>query len=41
MKTKLFALAALLTLVIAATSCYSSKKTGCPGNPGTSARFRG
>lgn len=42
MKTKYFTLAAVVVMVAALfTSCAASRKTGCPGNPTSSARFRG
>ncbi|MET0394641.1 MAG: hypothetical protein ABW019_15965 [Chitinophagaceae bacterium] len=41
MKNKLVALVMLLVLSVLATSCYSSRKTGCPGVQNANSRFKG
>ncbi len=42
MKTRsLIALLMIALTAVLATSCYSSRKNGCPGNPQANYRFRG
>jgi len=41
MKNKFIVALVLLFMAIAVTSCYSSRKTGCPANMNSNARFRG
>lgn len=41
MKNKALLILTLFVLAITATSCYSSRKNGCPGNPQANYRFRG
>jgi len=40
MKTRFFALIVLLVFAATISSCYSSRKYGCPGNPTASTKFR-
>jgi hypothetical protein len=41
MKNKFFVLVLLALTAIAISSCYSSRKSGCPMNPQNNYRFRG
>ncbi|HKZ65645.1 MAG TPA: hypothetical protein VJ111_04790 [Chitinophagaceae bacterium] len=41
MKKLSFAALLLLAVTILTTSCYSSRKNGCPGNPQGSYKFKG
>ncbi len=41
MKNKFFAALLLFILAISVTSCYSSRKQGCPGNPNANYKFKG
>ena len=41
MKAKFLAAVMLLLAAVIVTSCYSSRKQGCPGNPQASYKFRG
>ncbi|HKB43821.1 MAG TPA: hypothetical protein VKC90_05515 [Chitinophagaceae bacterium] len=41
MKNKFLAALMLIITTVAITSCYSSRKSGCPANPQSSYRFRG
>ncbi|HYM93490.1 MAG TPA: hypothetical protein VET23_05075 [Chitinophagaceae bacterium] len=41
MKNRFLAVLALLGVIVIITSCYSSRKYGCPANPQTNTRFRG
>lgn len=41
MKNKLLAAILLFTVALAVTSCYSSRKQGCPMNQQASYKFRG
>ncbi len=40
MKNKLLTVLMLLTLIVVISSC-ASQKSGCPGNPQASSKFRG
>ncbi|MDP4262328.1 MAG: hypothetical protein Q8941_07335 [Bacteroidota bacterium] len=41
MKTRLLTILALIILAITITSCYSSRKSGCPMNPQSNYKYRG
>ncbi len=41
MKAKFLAALMLIVVTIVVTSCYSSRKSGCPGNPQANYKFRG
>ena len=41
MKNKFFAVVLLVVTAIIMTSCYSSRKQGCPGNPQANFKFKG
>jgi len=41
MKNKFLSLLVLALVAIFVTSCYSSRKQGCPGNPQGNYKFRG
>jgi hypothetical protein len=41
MKKSFFSILALTLAAIIITSCYSSRKSGCPANPQANYRFRG
>ena len=41
MKNKVLALVMLIVMALFVTSCSSSRKTGCPGNPNANYKFRG
>ena len=41
MKNKFLAALLLIITAVTVTSCYSSRKSGCPANPQASYRFRG
>ncbi|HYC40460.1 MAG TPA: hypothetical protein VEB63_08215 [Chitinophagaceae bacterium] len=41
MKTKFFAAVMLIVFAAMLTSCYSSRKNGCPTNPTANYKFRG
>ena len=41
MKDKFLAALMLIVVTIVVTSCYSSRKSGCPGNPQANYKFRG
>ncbi|MGK2864397.1 MAG: hypothetical protein ACSLE0_20870 [Chitinophagaceae bacterium] len=41
MKNFSFTALFLIILTLVGTSCYSSRKNGCPGNPQGSYRFKG
>jgi len=41
MKNKFLTLILLALVALAISSCYSSRKSGCPMNPQSSYRFRG
>jgi len=41
MKNKFLAAFLLLMMAVAVTSCYSSRKSGCPMNANSNAKFRG
>jgi len=41
MKNKFFAALLLIVIALAVTSCASSRKTGCPGNPNANYKFKG
>jgi hypothetical protein len=41
MKNKFIAALMLIVMALAVTSCYSSRKSGCPMNPQSNYKFRG
>jgi hypothetical protein len=41
MKNSLYSIIAVILLAVVITSCYSSRKTGCPGNPTGNFKFKG
>jgi hypothetical protein len=41
MKNKFFATILIVLVALVATSCYSSRKGGCPGNPQANYKFKG
>jgi hypothetical protein len=41
MKNKFIALVMIVLAAIAISSCYSSRKSGCPMNPQSNYRFKG
>lgn len=41
MKNKVLAALMLICMAVMVTSCYSSRKSGCPSNPQANYKFRG
>ncbi len=41
MKNKFFATILIVITALVITSCYSSRKQGCPGNPQANFKFKG
>ena len=41
MKIKILSVILLLAMTVSLFSCYSSRKSGCPGNPEATSRFKG
>jgi len=41
MKNKFIAFVLLIVLAVGFSSCFSSRKSGCPGNPQSNFKFKG
>jgi hypothetical protein len=41
MKNKIVNALMLILVTVAISSCYSTRKSGCPGNPTANYKFRG
>jgi hypothetical protein len=41
MKNKFLAAILIVIVALITTSCYSSRKQGCPGNPNANFKFKG
>jgi len=41
MKNKLYAVLMIILLAVVVSSCYSSRKSGCPMNPQSNYKFKG